>query len=87
MEAIFHAPIPELLKLIGLKGNANNGKIGSIATNIKDRAPATPVVINAAKLQRLIFNDGHEPLLIDIFIPNELRNAIIVIAIGITMNK
>lgn len=87
MEAIFHTPIPELLKLIGLKGKANNGKNGSIPTNIKDRAPATPVVINADKLQRFIFNDGHEPLLIDILIPNELRNAIIVIASGITMNK
>ena len=84
MEAIFHAPIPDTLKLIVLNGKANNGKNGSIPINAKDKIPATPVVINAAKLLRLIFN-GQFALLIVILIEIDPIKASRVIIIGIAM--
>jgi hypothetical protein len=85
MEAIFHAPIPDTLKLIVLKGKANNGKNGSIPTNVNDKIPATPAVIKAAKLLRLIFN-GQFALLIVILIDIDPIKASIVIINGIAMN-
>lgn len=84
MEAIFHAPIPDTLKLIGLKGKANKGKNGSTPINNKDKIPATPVVIKAAKLVRLKFN-GQLTLLIVRLTDIDPINASNVIIIGIAM--
>ena len=77
MEAIFHTPIPALLKFIVLKGNANIGNIGSKLTNNNDKIPAVPAVIRAAKLHVFIFN-GQFALLIVIFTNNDPIKAIIV---------
>lgn len=85
MEAIFHTPIPPVVKFIVVKGNANKGNIGSRPINISDSAPATPAGINAAKLVFFIFNSQFA-LLIVILMTNDPINAIIGMRIGIRIN-
>ncbi len=84
MEAILHPPIDPVVKFMVLKGKAKIGKNCSTLTNINVKIPATPVVINAAKLHRFIFKLQFAPLIV-ILTNNEPMNAINVTINGIVI--
>ncbi len=86
MEAILQPPIDPVLKFMVLNGKAKIGKTCSILMKSNVKIPATPVVINAAKLHRFMFKLQFAPLTV-ILTNNDPINATNVTINGIVINE